>query len=99
MCAHRGLLLRLQRRIETAHGAIHEAANLIGTTQELTPALPFRYHFLGLDGVLREPGAGSTLAFLGIAPTCFHRGGGRAQSDIQAELFPPTLAKRNRWHE
>ena len=70
---------RLQRRIEPAHRAFDEAADLIRTAEQIAPALPFRGDFLGLDRVLREARARAALALLGVAPARLHRRGYRRQ--------------------
>jgi len=47
MGAHGAALCRLDRRVEPAHGAVDEAAHLIGGPEQLAPALPLRRDLLG----------------------------------------------------
>jgi hypothetical protein len=89
----------LQCRIETAHRAIDEAVNLIGSAEKLAPALPFRDHLFRLEDVLRKPGSRAALTLLGVAPARFHCCGVRRQAEIEAELTGAALAEHHGVHQ
>ena len=97
--AHGTRLLRLQRRIEAAHGALHEAACLVWAAEQITPALPLGHNLLGLHGVLRKDGARAFLAILGIAPTGLYGLGSGREPEVEGELTAAALAQQYRIHQ
>ena len=96
MGKHRAIGRGLERRVETAHGAMEEAAYFVRPAKQMLPALPLRNDILGAQRVLGKASSGAALTLLCVAPTLVDIGSalGEIDTEVEPKLFGAAVAEQ-----